>query len=181
VHEVTQAVAPGSRVVYVDNDPVVLAHARDMLNALPGTMITRHDLRDPLSITADPAVRAQLDFDQPIAVLLIAILHFIADADDPWGLAATLMGAMPAGSCLVISHLTADHYTAAGQAAAVYADTTPGLHLRSHAAVESLFCGFPLLPPGHLVYTADWQPDAATAPASAPGGSSIWCGAARKP
>jgi hypothetical protein len=181
VHEVTQAVAPGSRVVYVDNDPVVLAHARDMLNALPGTMITRHDLRDPLSITADPAVRAQLDFDQPIAVLLIAILHFIADADDPWGLVATLMSAMPAGSCLVISHLTADHYTAAGQVAAVYADTTPGLHLRSHAAVESLFCGFPLLPPGHLVYTADWQPDAGTAPATDPGGSSIWCGTARKP
>ena len=181
VHEVTQSAAPGSRVVYVDNDPVVLAHARDMLNALPGTMITRHDLRDPLSITADPAIRAQLDFDQPIAVLLIAILHFIADADDPWGLVATLMSAMPAGSCLVISHLTADHYADADGAAAVYADTTPGLHLRSHAAVESLFCGFPLLPPGHLVYTADWQPDPGTSPASAPGGSALWCGAARKP
>jgi hypothetical protein len=181
VHEVTQTVAPDSRVVYVDNDPVVLAHARDMLNALPGTMISDHDLRDPWSITGDRDVHALLDFSQPVAVLLIAVLHFIADADDPWGLVTGLMADMPPGSCLVISHLTADHYTHADQAAAVYADTLPGLHLRSREAVDALFGGLPLLPPGQLVYTADWHPDPGTPPASAPGGSSIWCGIARKP
>jgi hypothetical protein len=181
VHEVTQSVVPASRVVYVDNDPVVLAHARDMLHGLPGTMITNHDLRDPRSIISDPRVRAMLDFDEPVAVLLIAVLHFVADAEDPAGIVAELMAATPPGSCLVISHLTADHYPRAEQVEAIYADTTQGLHLRSRAAIESLFCGLPLLPPGELTYTGDWHPDADTPPATSPGGSSIWCGAAGKP
>ncbi|MCW2863733.1 MAG: hypothetical protein JWP48_5441, partial [Actinoallomurus sp.] len=80
-HEIAQEIIPGARVVYVDNDPVVLAHARDMLHGLPGTMITNHDLRDPRSIISDPRVRAILDFDEPVAVLLIAVLHFVADAE----------------------------------------------------------------------------------------------------
>jgi hypothetical protein len=164
----------------VDNDPVVLAHARDMLHGLPGTMIANHDLRDPDAIISDPRVRAMIDFGQPVAVLLIAILHFIADADDPAGTVSALMAATPPGSCLVISHLTADHYTHADGVQAIYADTTPGLHLRSRAAVEALFGGLPLLPPGELSYTGDWHPDPDTDPASAPGGSSIWCGIARK-
>jgi hypothetical protein len=181
VHEVTQSVAPDSRVVYVDNDPVVLAHTRDLLNGVPGTMIVNQDLRDPEAITSDRQVRAMLDFDQPIAVLLIAILHFIADEDDPAGIVCDLMAAMPSGSYLVISHLTADHYAVAEKVADVYADTTPGLHLRSRAEVEGLFCGLPLLPPGELAYTGDWHPGVDTAPASSPGGSAIWCGIALKP
>ena len=181
VHEVTQSVAPDSRVVYVDNDPVVLAHARDMLHGLPGTMITNHDLRDPRSIVRDPRVRAMLDFEEPVAVLLIAVLHFVADAEDPVGIVSELMAATPPGSCLVVSHLTADHYTGAEKVEAVYADTTPGLHLRSRSAIESLFCGLPLLPPGELTYTGDWHPDEETPAASSPGGSSIWCGVAQKP
>jgi hypothetical protein len=181
VHEVTQSVAPDSRVVYVDNDPVVLAHTRDLLNGVPGTMIVNQDLRDPEAITSDRHVRAMLDFDQPIAVLLIAILHFIADEDDPAGIVCDLMEAMPSGSYLVISHLTADHYAVAEKVADVYADTTPGLHLRSRAEVGGLFCGLPLLPPGELAYTGDWHPGGDTAPASSPGGSAIWCGIALKP
>jgi hypothetical protein len=181
VHEVTQAIAPDSRVVYVDNDPVVLAHARDMLNAVDGTLITSHDLRDPGAILADPRIRGVLDFGQPIAVLLVAILHFIADEDDPWGLVYALMAAMPPGSCLVISHLTADHYRDAEQATGVYAETVNGLHLRSRAVVEALFCGLPLLAPGEVVYAAEWSPDPDTPPATAPGGSALWCGVAFKP
>jgi SAM-dependent methyltransferase len=181
VHEVAQVVAPDSRVVYVDNDPVVLAHARDMLHAVPGTIITNHDLRDPDAIIDDPRIQAVLDFDRPIAVLLLATLHFVADADDPAGVVSALMAAMPSGSCLAISHLTADHYTQAGEAADIYADTRPGLHLRSRAAIEPFFSGLPLLPPGELTYTGEWHPDPDTAPRSAPGGSSIWCGVARKP
>ena len=180
VHQVAQSALPDSRVVYVDNDPVVLAHARDMLHGLPGTMIANHDLRDPDAIIDDPRVRATLDFGQPVAVLLVAILHFVADADDPAGVVAALMAATPPGSCLVISHLTADHYTHAGGVQAIYADTSPGLHLRSREAIEALFGGLPLLPPGELTYTGDWRPDPDTDPASAPGGSSIWCGIARK-
>jgi hypothetical protein len=181
VHEVTQSIAPDSRVVYVDNDPVVLAHSRDMLNGVPGTTIANHDLRDPEAIISDHRVRAMLDFGQPIAVLLISILHFITDSDDPAGIVSALMGAMPPGSCLAISHLTADHYTVADKAADVYAETTPGLHLRSRAEVGALFRGLPLLPPGELTYTGNWHPDGDTGPASSPGGSSIWCGIARKP
>ena len=160
---------------------MVLAHARDMLHGLPGTMIANHDLRDPRSIVSDPGVSAVLDFDQPVAVLLIAVLHFVADAEDPVGIVSELMAATPPGSCLVVSHLTADHYTGAEKVEAVYADTTPGLHLRSRPAIESLFCGLPLLPPGELTYTGDWHPDEETPAASSPGGSSIWCGVARKP
>jgi hypothetical protein len=181
VHEVTQSVAPDSRVVYVDNDPVVLAHSRDMLHRLPGTMIANHDLRQPRSITGDPHVRAMLDFDQPVAVLLIAVLHFVADEDDPAGIVSDLMAQTAPGSCLVISHLTADHYARAEGVESIYADTTPGLHLRTRAAIESMFCGLPLLPPGELTYSGDWHPDAGTDPASSPGGSSIWCGIAQKP
>lgn len=181
VHEVAQSLAPESRIAYVDNDPVVLAHARDMLNGVPGTMIANHDLREPEAIIGDPAIRAMLDFAQPVAVLLIAILHFIADKDDPAGIVSALLAAVPPGSFLVISHLTADHYTHADKAADVYEDTTPGLHLRPRAEVEALLGGLPLVAPGELVYTADWHPDADALPASSPGGSSIWCGIARKP
>jgi S-adenosyl methyltransferase len=180
VHEITQEIAPDSRVVYVDNDPVVLAHARNMLNGVPGTMIANHDLRDPWSITGDTSIRSVLDFDQPIAVLLIAILHFVAEADDPAGIVSALMAEVPPGSCLVISHLTADHYAQADKAADVYEDTTPGLHLRSRADIRAMFGGLPLLPPGELSYIADWHPDQDTPPVTAPGGSSLWCGAARK-
>jgi hypothetical protein len=181
VHAVAQSVAPDSRIVYVDNDPVVLAHARDMLNAVDGTLIVNHDLRDPVAITADPRVRSLLDFSQPVAVLLIATLHFVADADDPRGIVSALMAAVPPGSCLVISHLTADYYTEATLATDIYADTIPGMHLRPRAEVEALFGGLPLLPPGELSYTGDWHPDPGAVTSSAPGSSSIWCGVARKP
>jgi hypothetical protein len=181
VHEVTQSVAPESRVGYVDNDPVVLTHARDMLNGLPTTMIANQDLRDPEAIISDPQIRSLLDFDQPIAVLLIAILHFVADKDDPARIVSALMAAVPPGSCLVISHLTADHYTHADKAADIYEDTAPGLHLRSRPEVEALFCGLPLLPPGELTYAGNWHPNGDTAPADSPGGASIWCAIARKP
>ena len=181
VHEVTQSVAPASRVVYVDHDPVVLAHARNMLHGTPGTMIIRHDLRDPADRSSATRSPRHARLREPVAVLLIAVLHFVADAEDPAGIVAELMAATPPGSCLVISHLTADHYTRAEQVEAIYADTTPGLHLRSRAAIESLFCGLPLLPPGELTYTGEWHPDADTPPASSAGGSSIWCGTARKP
>ncbi len=180
VHEVTQAITPDSQVVYVDNDPVVLAHARNMLNGVPGTMIANHDLRDPWAITGDASIRSVLDFNQPVAVLLIAILHFVADADDPAGIVSALMADMPPGSCLVISHLTADHQARADEVTDVYSDTASGLHMRSQAAVEALFGGLPLLPPGRITCVADWHPAPDTAPATAPGGSSLWCGVARK-
>ena len=85
VHEVAQDAAPGSHVVYVDNDPVVLAHGRHLLHGLAGTTILEHDLRQPDEILADPGLRALIDFEEPVAVLLVAVLHFIPDEDDPGG------------------------------------------------------------------------------------------------
>jgi hypothetical protein len=122
-----------------------------------------------------------LRFDQPIAVLLVAILHFVADADDPGRIAAALMDAVPSGSCLVISHGSADHYAAAAKAAVVYEEASSGLFLRTREAVTALFGGLPLLPPGELVWTSQWHPDGDTPPVDSPGGASLWCGIARKP
>ena len=186
VHEVVRAgidgwAAPDSRVVYVDNDPVVLTHARDMLHGVDGTTIVDHDLRDPEGITGDPRVRSVLRFDEPVAVLLVAVLHFVADTDDPGGIAAALMTAVPPGSFLVISHLSADHYTQADKVATVYEDTSSGLYLRTRSAVRALFGGLPLLHPGDVVWTSQWHPDAETPPANSPGGASLWCGIGRKP
>jgi SAM-dependent methyltransferase len=173
--------APDSRVVYVDNDPVVISHARNMLHGVDGATIVSHDLRDPEGITGDPRVRSMLRFDEPIAVLLVAILHFVSDADDPERIARTLMAAVPAGSCLVISHLSADHYPQARKAAVVYEDASAGLYLRTRAAVAALFGGLPLVPPGELVWCPQWHPDSSTPPVGSPGGASLWCGIARKP
>jgi hypothetical protein len=180
VHEVAREVARDSRVVYVDNDPVVISHAGYTLHGVEGTAIVGHDLRDPGGITGDARARSLLSFDQPVAVLLIAILHFVADADDPAGIVAALMGSVPPGSFLVISHLSADHYAEADKAADVYQDASSGLYLRNRAAVGSLFGGLPLEDPGDVVWTSQWHPDSDTPPVDSPGGASLWCGIARK-
>jgi S-adenosyl methyltransferase len=181
VHEVARTEAPDSRIVYVDNDPVVISHAGYTLHGVEGTAIVDRDLRDPGGITGDARVRSVLRFDEPIAVLLVAILHFLADADDPAGIVAALMAAVPPGSFLVISHLSADHYAEADKAAAVYEEASSGLYLRNRAAVGSLFGGLPVEDPGDVVWTSQWHPDGDTPPVDSPGGASLWCGIARKP
>ena len=110
VHDVAQSLAPKSRVVYVDNDPIVLAHARRLLTqAGPGaTAYIQADLRDPDAILGHPELRRTLDMTQPVALLLIAVLHFFVDAADPYGHVARLAGALPSGSYLAMSHATAD-------------------------------------------------------------------------
>ena len=179
-HEVAQALDPSCRIVYVDNDPVVISHAGYTLHGVEGTAIVDRDLRDPGGITGDARVRSVLRFDEPIAVLLVAVLHFVADADDPAGIVAALMAAVPPGSFLVISHLSADHYAEADKVADVYEDASSGLYLRSRAAVGSLFGGLPLEDPGDVVWTSQWHPDAETPPVDSAGGASLWCGIARK-
>ena len=111
VHEVAQGVAPSSRVVYVDNDPIVLAHARALLTSAPEgrTAYIQADLREPEKILADPATRQTLDFTKPVALMLVAILHFVPDADDPRRVIETLLDALPPGSYLVASHVTNEH------------------------------------------------------------------------
>lgn len=111
VHEVAQAIAPESRIVYVDNDPIVLAHARALLASTPQgrTAYIDADLRDPEAILGSPVVRETLDLTQPVALMLVAILHFLVDADEPARRVATLLDALPMGSYLVASHVTPEH------------------------------------------------------------------------
>ena len=111
VHEVAQESAPSARVVYVDNDPLVLAHARALLTSSPEgrTAYIHADLRDPEAILSSPVVREVLDFSQPVALILVAILHFVPDEFGPAKILATLTDALPPGSYLASSHLVTDH------------------------------------------------------------------------
>ncbi|HEY5989104.1 MAG TPA: SAM-dependent methyltransferase [Streptosporangiaceae bacterium] len=158
-HEVAQRVAPDCRVAYVDNDPVVLAYARALLTSTPpgACDYIDADLRDPGVILTQAA--QTLDFTQPVAVLLLALLHFVPDDGGPAGIVKTLAGALAPGSYLAISHLTADfapqEMTAAVDAYNCLAPVpvTP----RTHAQVLALFGSSPLLDPG-VVPVTGWRP-----------------------
>jgi SAM-dependent methyltransferase len=180
VHEVAQQVAPDCSIVYVDHDPVVLAHGRDMLKGVPRTAIIGHDLRQPEEILADRELRDVLDLSKPVVVLLIAVLHFIRDSEDPQGILSRLMGALAPGSYLVISHATADSFRELDEAIQVYQGASSSMHNRTRAQVEALFGGLDLIEPG-VVWLPQWHPDPDTGLADDPGKSLCWCGAARKP
>lgn len=179
VHEVAQSAAPGARVAYVDNDPVVLAHARDLLHGVENTMIAEHDLRRPGEIIADHRVRSLLDFGEPVGVLLVAIMHFIQDDEDPRGIIATLMDAVPPGSYLVLSHATADAVPEWAEVTRVYAKATSGLRNRTRTEVEALFEGLELVDPG-VSWLHEWHPDRETVTEGAASRSVGWCGVARR-
>jgi hypothetical protein len=179
VHEVAQEIDPGCSIVYVDHDPVVLAHGRDMLKGTNRTAIISYDLRQPEAILADHELRDHLDLGEPVAVLLIAVLHFIMDSDDPRGIVARFMNALAPGSYLVISHTTADSAREFDEAVRVYDDASSRVRNRTHAEVEALFTGLDLIDPG-VVWLPQWHPDPDTGLADDPGRSLIWCGAARK-
>jgi hypothetical protein len=158
-HQVAQRADPACRVVYVDNDPVVLSHARALLISTPqgSCDYVDADLRDPGAIIAQAG--RTLDFTQPVAILLLAVLHFLSDADDPAATAAALADALAPGSCVAISHLTTDLAPAQVTAATdAYNATSPiPVTPRTHAQVTALFGGLPLLPPG-VVPVSEWRP-----------------------
>ena len=183
VHEVAQSIAPDSRVVYVDNDPLVLAHARALLASSPPgrTAYIHADLRKPGEIRSSPQARSILDFTQPIALLLVAVLHFVGDEYQPAELVASLIDALPSGSYLVASHLTAEH-SPAGSAAGQRAYQSGGVPMRlrdSREFAEIAFAGLELIPPG-VVLTSEWRRTSAGPP---PPASEVntYCGVARKP
>jgi hypothetical protein len=159
VHEVAGGVAPDARVVYVDNDPIVHVHASALL-AGGGTSIVLADLRDPGAILAHPGLRAMIDFTRPVALLLVAILHFITEAEDPAGIVATLRDALPDGSYLALSHATVDFHPPGTdrQAAAMYQNATAPFVPRPLHQVTAFFDGFDLVEPG-LVQAPLWRPD----------------------
>jgi SAM-dependent methyltransferase len=177
-HEVAQSAAPGCSVVYVDNDPVVLAHARALLvgGEQGHTSYIDADLRDAGRILAEAALT--LDFSQPVAIMLMAILQHIDDAEDPYRIVSTLLGAVPSGSYLVISHPAADIET---EAMAQMAERLNKLMaekvtFRTRAQVAGFFDGLELVEPG-MVPVQQWRPNTekeATSPAA------LWGGMGRK-
>jgi hypothetical protein len=177
-HEVAQSAAPECRVVYVDNDPIVLAHARALLTSDPAGSCDyiEADLRD----TEDTLARAAqtLDFTEPVAVMLLGILHMIPDQADPDAIAAELMQAMPAGSFLAISHPASDIDAAEGAEAArrYNAQAAEPATFRSHAEVAALFDGLDLVEPG-VVRVPEWRPRSEI---EAKSPSNLWGGVARK-
>jgi S-adenosyl methyltransferase len=159
VHEVAGRAAAGTRVAYVDNDPIVHVHANALLTGTGTTSIVLADLRDPEAILTNPKVRGLIDFGQPVALLLVAILHFITDKENPARIIAAFRDALPAGSYLALSHATADFRPAVAQtAAAVYDQATSPVTLRSHAQIAAFFDGWELVEPG-LVQVPLWRPD----------------------
>jgi hypothetical protein len=159
VHQVAGEIAPGTRVVYVDNDPIVHVHANALLTGSGTTGIVLADLREPQAILDHPTTRTLIDFGEPVGLLVVAIFHFITEAEDPSRILAALREALPPGSCLVLSHATADFRPDAAQSAAsVYHGATSSVTLRSHAQVEALFEGWELIEPG-VVQVPLWQPE----------------------
>jgi hypothetical protein len=180
-HEVAQRAAPESRIVYVDNDPVVLTHAQALLTSSREgkTDYLYADLRDTRKILAGAA--PTLDFSLPVAVLLVAVMHFIPDAADPYGVVSRLMDAVPPGSYLVLSHGASDiQPEAVAEMMQRYNDLSSAtLTLRSREQVARFFDGLDLTGPG-IVPINQWpRPGQAGAPA--PGGMAGYCGIARKP
>ncbi|AIS01640.1 SAM-dependent methyltransferase [Streptomyces glaucescens] len=161
LHQIAQAAAPGSRVVYVDNDPIVLAHAAALLRGTPegATDYVQADVRDPERILEEAA--QTLDFGRPVALSLIALMHFVADEDGAYDLVDTLVGALAPGSCLVLSAMTAD-FEPENVRRGIAAYTAGGVTLvaRSQAQVARFFGGLELLAPG-VVSVADWRPELA--------------------
>jgi hypothetical protein len=183
VHEVAQAVAPDARVVYSDNDPLVLAHARALLTSSPEgqTAYIQADVREPRSILDDPKVREVLDFSQPIALMLVAVLHFVPDEFKPTEVLATLIDALPSGSYLVASHITGEH-DPVGPATGAAAYRAAGLpaQLRDADDFSRLaFSGLELVPPG-TVLVSEWRPEG-TRPRPSPAEVSWYGGVARIP
>jgi hypothetical protein len=177
-HEAAQSVAPESLVVYVDNDPVVLSHARALLTSDPAgaTAYVEADLREPQEILASAA--EHLDLGRPVALMLMAILQHLGEEDDPYGVVATLLGALPPGSYLALSHPAKD---IDAEAMAKMADSlnqtmAEKVTFRDRLAVSRFFDGLELVKPG-MVQASKWRP-ASDLEAASP--AALWAGVARK-
>jgi hypothetical protein len=162
VHEVAQGLVPSCRVVYVDNDPIVLAHARALLTSSPEgkTAYIHADLREPGKILADPVTTATLDFSQPIALMLVAVLHFVPDEAQPRQIVDTLVEALPPGSYLVASHVTPEH-DPEGVGGLERTYQASGLPAQARTADEFAalaFRGLEMIEPGPVL-VSEWRPD----------------------
>jgi hypothetical protein len=156
-HEVAQSIAPESRIVYVDNDPIVLVHARALLTSSPAgkAAYLEADFREPEAILAHPSLRDTLDLSQPVGLMLIALLHFMKDEDNPFEHVATLVDAMPSGSYLTLTHAVNDHLPPRKAGELNDIGRVP-FEMRPRTEVARFFDGLELVPPG-LVSLSEWR------------------------
>ncbi|MEV6953611.1 SAM-dependent methyltransferase [Streptomyces sp. NPDC051183] len=162
VHEIAQAASPEARVVYVDHDPVAVAHSQAVLAGDDRTAVVAADLRKPRDILTAPEAARLLDFDRPVALMLVAVLHFLEDADDPYALVAELRDALAPGSMLILTHASYEGIPlsedVAGGAVGVYRDIRNPLVMRTGEQITRFFDGFELIEPG-VVAMPNWRPD----------------------
>ncbi|MFE2107192.1 SAM-dependent methyltransferase [Kitasatospora sp. NPDC059463] len=181
-HEIAQAVDPGARVLYVDNDPIVLAHARALMGgtAVGRTTVIQSDLRRPVELLADAEAEKLLDLDRPAALVLAAVLHFVRDEEGPYEVVRTLLDALAPGSHLILSHGTADFLPAEvrDRVTGVYSKATAPLVGRSREQVGAFLDGLEVLDPG-VVTVPLWRPDGA--PEAGAERVSMYGAVARKP
>ncbi|MFI7596633.1 SAM-dependent methyltransferase [Actinoplanes sp. NPDC049681] len=180
LHEIAQQIAPETRVVYVDNDPIVLVHARAlMVSSEEGrSEYIEADIRRPEAIFDNPVLQETLDLTKPVGLTLIAILMLLADEDDPWDMVARYRDAMPSGSIMAITHPTADFNPAeVNQAVAAARGAGMTFQDRGRDEVARFFGDWELLEPG-LVPVSAWRPDS---PVDDPEAAYYWAGVARKP
>ncbi|GAA2362105.1 SAM-dependent methyltransferase [Saccharopolyspora halophila] len=159
VHEVAQLAAPDSRVVYVDTDPVAVAYSRTLLEGNDQASIVRADVRDPEAVLNSPEVAEQLDLDEPVALMMVALLHFVDDEANPREVITRYRDALAPGSYLAISHATDEgRPDLADEHADLYRKrTSTPMTMRSRARINEFFEGFELVEPG-LVYMPQWRP-----------------------
>jgi trans-aconitate methyltransferase len=184
-HQVIQRIDPAARVVYGDIDPMVAAQSAPLLASVPNVTLITADLRDPDALLSHPTVRSMIDFTEPAGLLMTAVLHFVADDRDPWGLLARYVAALAPGSYLALSHATSDGLPPLAVHAMVetYANATEQLTLRSRAEVERFFAGMEMVAPYRgatdgLTFVGQWG---AVDPASADSDGSrvLYCGVAK--
>jgi hypothetical protein len=160
VHEIVLGAVPMPRVVYADNDPEVVRHAHALVGSSLTTAVVCADLREPWELLARPAVRSLINLAEPVAILLVAVLHFVEDHENPWAIVNCYKDLMAPGSYLVISHVTADHLSghAARQAQAAYVGASAPSVARSREQIARFFAGLDMVSPG-LVNASAWRPD----------------------
>jgi hypothetical protein len=181
-HEVAQSIAPSSRIVYVDNDPIVLAHARALLtsSAEGATAYIDADLRDPATILTDGQLLGTLDLSEPVGLILVAILHFILDQDDPYGIVTRLTAGLPSGSYLAMSHATYDFLPVEtiAELDAANAARNVVFRARSRAEFSGFFDGLDLVDPG-IVDVSEWRADDEPEPRPDVAETAVYCGVAQ--
>jgi hypothetical protein len=183
VHEVAQSVAPDSRVVYVDNDPIVLVHAKALLTGTSEgyTAFIQADLREPAEIIAHATTREVLDLGRPVALILVAILHFLPDEEDPRAIVRTLVDALPSGSYLVASHVTPE-FDPAGVNGLVRSYRAGGVAAQARTVddfIRLAFDGLDMVEPG-VELVSEWRPEGSD-PRPSAAEVSWFGGVARKP